>query len=36
MLRLPEFRRALANQTNEVLGEIFEAYDLAANALDRF
>lgn len=36
MLRLPEFRRALAGQASEELGEIFEAYDLASNALDRF
>ncbi|MBX5171121.1 hypothetical protein HJB84_14805 [Rhizobium sp. NZLR1b] len=36
MLRLPEFRPDLADQASEALGEIFEAYDLAANALDRF
>ncbi|NEJ72041.1 hypothetical protein GR197_16075 [Rhizobium phaseoli] len=36
MLRLPEFRRALTDQASEALGEIFEAYDLAADALDRF
>ncbi|MBP2449055.1 hypothetical protein [Rhizobium leguminosarum] len=36
MLRLPEFRRALVDQASEALGEIFEAYDLAVDALDRF
>ncbi|MGV4791785.1 hypothetical protein [Rhizobium sp. F40D2] len=36
MLRLPELRHALADRYSEALGEIFEAYDLASNALDRF
>lgn len=36
MLRLPELRGALADQYSEALGEIFEAYDLATNALERF
>ncbi|MBY5527139.1 hypothetical protein ACU8V1_29850 (plasmid) [Rhizobium leguminosarum] len=36
MLRLPDFRRVLADRASETLDEIFEAYDLAADALDRF
>lgn len=36
MLRLPDFRRVLADKASEALDEIFEAYDLAADALDRF
>ncbi|MFC5755994.1 hypothetical protein [Rhizobium sp. GCM10022189] len=36
MLRLPDIRHLLANVTNETLGEMFEAYDLAGDALDRF
>ncbi|MBB3390602.1 MULTISPECIES: hypothetical protein [unclassified Rhizobium] len=36
MLRLPDIRHLLAEITNETLGEMFEAYDLAVDALDRF
>ncbi|AJD42508.1 hypothetical protein RGR602_CH03192 [Rhizobium gallicum bv. gallicum R602sp] len=36
MLRLPDIRQVLAGQANETLGEIFESYDLAVDALDRF
>lgn len=36
MLRLPDIRHLLANITGETLGEMFEAYDLAVDALDRF
>jgi hypothetical protein len=36
MLRLPDIRHLLASVTNETLGEMFEAYDLALDALDRF
>lgn len=36
MLRLPDIRHLLAGMTNEALGEIFEAYDLAVDALERF
>jgi hypothetical protein len=36
MLRLPNIRHLLAEITNETLGEMFEAYDLAVDALDRF
>ncbi|MGR9171071.1 hypothetical protein [Rhizobium sp. KDH_Rht_773_N] len=36
MLRLPDIRHRLVGMTNETLGEMFEAYDLAVDALDRF
>jgi len=36
MLRLPDIRHLLAEITSETLGEMFEAYDLAVDALDRF
>ncbi|MBX5222252.1 hypothetical protein HJC02_15515 [Rhizobium sp. NLR4a] len=36
MLRLPDVRHRLADVTSETLGEMFEAYDLAVDALDRF
>jgi hypothetical protein len=36
MLRLPDIRHRLVGMTGETLGEIFEAYDLAVDALDRF
>lgn len=36
MLRLPDIRHLLAGITSETLGELFEAYDLAVDALDRF
>lgn len=36
MLRLPDIRHLLATMTNETLGEMFEAYDLAIDALERF
>ncbi len=36
MLRLPDIRHRLVGMTSETLGEMFEAYDLAVDALDRF
>lgn len=36
MLRLPDIRHLLATMTNETLGEMFETYDLAVDALERF
>ena len=36
MLRLPDIRHLLAGVSIEALGEMFEAYDLAVDALDRF
>ncbi|APO76436.1 hypothetical protein AM571_CH03645 [Rhizobium etli 8C-3] len=36
MLRLPDIRHLLAGMSSEALGEMFEAYDLAVDALDRF
>ncbi|MET3857638.1 MULTISPECIES: hypothetical protein [unclassified Rhizobium] len=36
MLRLPDIRHLLAGVSSEALGEMFEAYDLAVDALDRF
>ncbi|WP_434733583.1 hypothetical protein NL154_03570 [Rhizobium sp. YTUHZ044] len=36
MLRLPDIRHLLADVANETLGELFEAYDLAVDALARF
>ncbi|MBW9054445.1 hypothetical protein [Rhizobium mesosinicum] len=36
MLRLPDIRHLLADITNETLSELFESYDLAVDALDRF
>lgn len=36
MLRLPDIRHRLAGITSDTLGEMFEAYDLAVDALDRF
>lgn len=36
MLRLPDIRHHLAGITSETLSEMFEAYDLAVDALDRF
>ncbi|QFY59357.1 hypothetical protein FZ934_02230 [Rhizobium grahamii] len=36
MLRLPDIRHILGNIASEPLGEMFEAYDLAVDALDRF
>ena len=36
MLRLPDIRHLLAGVSSEALGEMFEAYDLAVAALDRF
>ncbi|EJZ20237.1 hypothetical protein NE852_27040 (plasmid) [Rhizobium sp. Pop5] len=36
MLRLPDIRHLLVAMTNETLGEMFEAYDLAVDALERF
>jgi hypothetical protein len=36
MLRLPDIRHHLVGITSETLGEMFEAYDLAVDALDRF
>jgi hypothetical protein len=36
MLRLPAIRSVLSEQPTEMLGEMFEAYALAAEALDRF
>jgi hypothetical protein len=36
MLRLPDIRHILADEPTETLGEMFEAYALAADALDRF
>ncbi|MDR9763114.1 hypothetical protein RJJ37_26405 [Rhizobium redzepovicii] len=36
MLRLPDIRHLLANKTSEALAEMFESYDLAADALERF
>ena len=36
MLRLPDIRHRLADMTTEAFGELFEAYDLAVDALDRF
>ena len=36
MLRLPDIRHRLVEITSETLGEMFEAYDLAVDALDRF
>lgn len=36
MLRLPGIRNILADETTEALGEMFESYALAADALDRF
>jgi hypothetical protein len=36
MLRRPDIRHLLADKTSDALGELFEAYDLAVDALDRF
>jgi hypothetical protein len=36
MLRLPDIRERLSEQPTETLGEMFESYALAADALDRF
>ncbi len=36
MLRLPDIRHLLKGATGDTLGEMFEAYDLAVDALDRF
>lgn len=36
MLRLPDIRHLLVGVSSEALGEMFEAYDLAVDALDRF
>lgn len=36
MLRLPDIRHRLAGISNETLGEMFDAYDLAVDTLDRF
>lgn len=36
MLRLPDIREVLSEQPTETLGEMFESYALAADALDRF
>ncbi len=36
MLRLPQIRVALSREPSEALGEMFESYALAADALDRF
>ncbi|WP_112545371.1 hypothetical protein LVY75_03695 (plasmid) [Sinorhizobium sp. B11] len=36
MLRLPDIRHRLSGIASETLGEMFEAYDLAVDALDRF
>ena len=36
MLRLPDIRHLLAEITSDTLAEMFEAYDLAVDALDRF
>jgi hypothetical protein len=36
MLRLPDIRHLLADMTSEALAEMFESYDLAVDALERF
>lgn len=36
MLRLPDIRHVLAGVPTEALGDMFESYALAADALDRF
>jgi hypothetical protein len=36
MLRLPDIRHRFARMTSETLGEMFEAYDFAVDALERF
>lgn len=36
MLRLPAIRHHLAGTISETLSEMFEAYDLAVDALERF
>ncbi|OWV91309.1 hypothetical protein ATY75_14135 [Rhizobium sp. N122] len=36
MLRLPDIRHLLASITSEALAEMFESYDLAVDALERF
>ncbi|RFC00162.1 hypothetical protein B5K11_00285 [Rhizobium leguminosarum bv. trifolii] len=36
MLRLPEFRHILAGDVADSLDDVFESYDLAVDALDRF
>lgn len=36
MLRLPDIRHHLEKMSGETLDEMFEVYDLAVDALDRF
>jgi hypothetical protein len=36
MLRLPDIRHILVHEPTETLGEMFESYALAADALDWF
>lgn len=36
MLRLPDIRAVLSAEPTEALGEMFESYALATEALDRF
>ncbi len=36
MLKLPEVRHFLASPASEPLSDLFESYDLAVDALDRF
>lgn len=36
MLRLPDIRHLLESMTSETLAEMFESYDLAVDALERF
>nr|WP_246740122.1 hypothetical protein [Rhizobium anhuiense] len=36
MLRLPDIRHLLESMTSEALAEMFESYDLAVDALERF
>ncbi|MFS2177921.1 hypothetical protein ACCC98_18560 [Rhizobium pisi] len=36
MLRLPDIRHLLESVTSEALAEMFESYDLAVDALERF
>jgi hypothetical protein len=36
MLRLPDIREVLSEEPTETLGDMFESYALAADALDRF